>query len=120
MKEGVKLRVAGSLALSVLNVALSELHKYSRTRLVSLGATQLDGVNADQYRTWAQTGIRAQLVDATVDATKKQLAMDFVVEQAERSIHVLNAVSSGFTCAIPFADYVGDRINAGVAWRRAP
>jgi len=110
----ILVRSLGLLAASrfaFLKLALSELHKYSRTRLVSLAATLLDGVNPDQYRTWAEAGIRAQLVDVT----KKRLEMDFVVEEAERSIHVLNAVSPGFTCAIPFAEYVGDRIVASVA-----
>jgi len=110
----ILVRSLGLLAASrfaFLKLALSELHKYSRTRLVSLAATLLNGVNPDQYRTWAEAGIRAQLVDVT----KKRLEMDFVVEEAERSIHVLNAVSPGFTCAIPFAEYVGDRIVASVA-----
>lgn len=110
----ILVRSFGLLAASrfaFLKLALSELHKYSRTHLVSLAAALLDGVNPDQYRTWAQAGIRAQLVDVT----KKRLEMDFVVEEAERSIHVLNAVSPGFTCAIPFAEYVGDRVSAAVA-----
>ncbi len=110
----ILVRSLGLLAASrfaFLKLALSELHKYSRTRLVSLAATLLNGVNPDQYRTWAEAGIRAQLVDVT----KKRLEMDFVVEEAERSIHVLNAVSPGFTCAIPFAEYIGDRIVASVA-----
>lgn len=94
---GVKLRVADSLTLSFLSLALFEPHNYSRTRLVSLGATLLDSVNPDQYRTWALAGIRAQLVDAT----KKRLEMDFVVEQAEHSIPVLNGVSPGFTAPSP-------------------
>ena len=49
-------------------------------------------------------GIRAQLID-----TKKgELVMDFLVERGDRSIHVLNAVSPGFTTAFSFAKYVVD------------
>jgi L-2-hydroxyglutarate oxidase LhgO len=47
-------------------------------------------------------GIRAQLVDTT----KGELVMDFVVERGERSLHVLNAVSPGFTTAFAFARHV--------------
>jgi L-2-hydroxyglutarate oxidase LhgO len=54
----------------------------------------------------AHVGIRAQLVD-----TKKgELVMDFLVERGERSVHVLNAVSPGFTTAFAFARYVADMV----------
>jgi hypothetical protein len=33
-----------------------------------------------------------------------------VLEGNDRSMHILNAVSPAFTCALPFADYVVDRI----------
>lgn len=47
-------------------------------------------------------GIRAQLVD-----TKKgELVMDFLIERGARSVHVLNAVSPGFTTAFAFARHV--------------
>ena len=52
-------------------------------------------------------GIRAQLVD-----TKKgELVMDFLIERGERSLHVLNAVSPGFTTAFSFARYVVDQLG---------
>ena len=37
--------------------------------------------------------------------------MDFVLEGDEESLHILNAVSPGFTCAFPMADYVCQRIQ---------
>jgi hypothetical protein len=40
--------------------------------------------------------------------------MDFVLEGDERSMHVLNAVSPAFTCSLPFANYVCDRIVAAL------
>lgn len=46
-------------------------------------------------------GNRAQLVDA-----HGQLIDDLVVERQETAIHILNVVSPGFTCALPFAEYV--------------
>jgi L-2-hydroxyglutarate oxidase len=52
-------------------------------------------------------GIRAQLVD-----TKKgELVMDFLIERGEQSLHVLNAVSPGFTTAFSFARYVADQLG---------
>ena len=38
--------------------------------------------------------------------------MDFIIEGDKRSMHILNAVSPGFTCAFPFAAHVVDRIEA--------
>jgi hypothetical protein len=37
--------------------------------------------------------------------------MDFVIEGDDRSMHVLNAVSPGWTCSLPFAAYVVDAIE---------
>ena len=37
---------------------------------------------------------------------------DFVVESAGRSLHVLNAVSPAFTCSLPFADHLVERLEA--------
>jgi L-2-hydroxyglutarate oxidase LhgO len=59
------------------------------------------------YERWGQPGIRAQLLDIK----SRKLEMDFVIEGDERSTHLLNAVSPGWTCALPFASYVVDRIQ---------
>jgi L-2-hydroxyglutarate oxidase LhgO len=48
-------------------------------------------------------GIRAQLVNK-----KGKLIEDFVVEKGHNSIHILNAVSPGWTSAIPFGRWVVD------------
>jgi hypothetical protein len=37
--------------------------------------------------------------------------MDFRFEGDSRSLHVLNAVSPAFTCALPFAEYLFDCIQ---------
>ena len=37
--------------------------------------------------------------------------MDFLFEGDARSFHILNAVSPGFTCSIPFSKYVCDHIS---------
>ena len=36
----------------------------------------------------------------------------FVVEEGDRSLHVLNAVSPAFTCALPFGEHLADRLEA--------
>lgn len=49
-------------------------------------------------------GIRAQLVAKS----NGQLVQDFIVESLYNSTHVLNLVSPGWTCAIPFAKWLSN------------
>jgi L-2-hydroxyglutarate oxidase LhgO len=88
-------------------LALEELQKYSRPHLVSLASKLAHGVKASDYTRWGEPGIRAQLLDIK----SRKLEMDFVIEGDEKSTHVLNAVSPGWTCSIPFAVYVVDLIE---------
>lgn len=87
-------------------LAWEELAKYDRRHLVSLAGQLAEGVQPENYRRWGRTGIRAQLLDTRT----RKLEMDFVLEGDDHSMHVLNAVSPGWTCSIPFAAYVVDEI----------
>jgi L-2-hydroxyglutarate oxidase len=88
-------------------LAIEEVQKYSRARLVALAARLVTEVRLSDYKRWGKPGIRAQLLNTK----KRQLEMDFVVEGDEQSTHLLNAVSPGWTCSIPFASFVVDRIQ---------
>ena len=88
-------------------LAVEEIAKYSRSKMVSLASVLAEGVAEKNYQKWGRPGIRAQLLDIT----KKKLEMDFVLEGDHRSMHVLNAVSPAFTCSLPFASYVCDHIK---------
>lgn len=88
-------------------LALEEVRKYSRPHLVSLASRLAHGIRLEHYTRWGEPGIRAQLLDIK----KRKLEMDFVIEGDDRSTHLLNAVSPGWTCSIPFARYVVDRIE---------
>jgi L-2-hydroxyglutarate oxidase LhgO len=88
-------------------LAIEEVQKYSRARLVALAARLVTDVKLSDYKRWGKPGIRAQLLNTK----KRQLEMDFVVEGDERSTHLLNAVSPGWTCSMPFASYVVDQIQ---------
>lgn len=88
-------------------LAIEELQKYSRPHLVALAAGLAHGVRPGDYKRWGRPGIRAQLLDIRT----RKLEMDFVIEGDARSTHILNAVSPGWTCAIPFARHVVDRIE---------
>ena len=87
-------------------LACEEIRKLSRSHLVALASSLAGGVELNNYRIWGKPGIRAQLINIE----KRKLEMDFVIEGDQDSIHVLNAVSPAFTCALPFAEYVCDQV----------
>lgn len=103
-----ELKLLASSGFDFKALAVEELRKASRARMVELASKLARGVKLSDYQTWGPSGIRAQLLDIRTN----RLEMDFVVEGDKTSLHVLNAVSPGFTCALPFADYVCDRIDA--------
>jgi L-2-hydroxyglutarate oxidase LhgO len=97
-------------------LAREEIRKYHRPYLVAQAAALAEGVRASDYTKWGRPGIRAQLLDVR----KRTLVQDFMVEGDERSLHVLNAVPPGFTCAIPFSEYVCDEIDRRTGRVSAP
>jgi L-2-hydroxyglutarate oxidase len=106
----ILLRQASLFAFSQFDfkqLAWEEIQKYYRPRLVSLASNLLRGVQSENYKYWGKTGIRAQLLNVK----EKKLEMDFVLEGDSKSFHVLNTVSPGFTCALPFAEYICDEIK---------
>lgn len=107
----VATRGLGLLASSKFDfnrLAVEEMAKYSKRKMVALAGELAEGVKAEHFTKWGKPGIRAQLVDIT----QRKLEMDFVLEGDQRSMHVLNAVSPAFTCGLPFSEYVCERIKA--------
>ena len=88
-------------------LALEEIKKHSRSRMVLLASLLAKGVRIENYMNWGKAGIRAQLINIE----SQKLEMDFVIEGDDKSIHILNAVSPGFTCSIPFSEYVCKQIQ---------
>jgi len=106
----IALRQAGlflSSGFDFKRLAWEEIQKNSRKVMTGLAAVLADGVKASDYRRWGKPGIRAQLIDIET----RKLVMDFLMEGDADSLHVLNAVSPGFTCAFPFAAHVADRVD---------
>jgi L-2-hydroxyglutarate oxidase LhgO len=87
-------------------LAVEELRKYSRAHLVKLAGELATNVDLAHYHHWGKPGIRAQLMQIHT----RKLEMDFVLEGDAKSLHVLNAVSPAWTCSLPFAAHVCDRI----------
>lgn len=89
------------------NIAFDEVKKYLRPILVRQGAKLVDGVPMGSFRRWGKPGIRAQLFHRR----ERRMLMDFHLEGDNRSLHILNAVSPAFTCALPFAEFVMDEVD---------
>ncbi|QBG45978.1 L-2-hydroxyglutarate oxidase [Verrucomicrobia bacterium S94] len=88
-------------------LAREELRKYNRAHLVELSQSLATGLERSTLQKWGPSGIRAQLLNLK----KKSLEMDFLFEGDEKSFHVLNAVSPGWTCSIPFTEYMVDEME---------
>lgn len=89
-------------------LAYEEMQKYMGSKMVSLAAELIKGVKQSQYRTWGKPGIRAQLINIETN----KLVSDFVLEGDLHSLHILNAVSPGFTSAFAFSQFVVDRVES--------
>ena len=89
-------------------LALTELKKTSGPYMVELASQLVSGIDPHLYRRWGRVGIRAQLIDSRTE----KLATDYVLEGDDRSFHILNAVSPGFTSALSFSEYVAEKIGA--------
>lgn len=110
----VLFREAGLMLSSTFDfqkLALEEVQKCSRTRLVALASKLAHAVRPEHYRRWGEPGIRAQLLDIK----NRKLEMDFVIEGDAHSTHLLNAVSPGWTCSIPFARHTVDQIETAMS-----
>ena len=87
-------------------LAFEEILKYYKPLMIRQSSFLCKGFGPKAFSGWGRSGIRAQLVNKK----SKKLEMDFVLEGDDQSMHILNAVSPGFTCALPFAEYVCDQI----------
>jgi len=94
-------------------LAVEEVAKYSKPRLVALARRLVPSVRGARHWSWGAPGIRAQLYDKKA----RRLEMDFRFEGDDRSFHVLNAVSPAFTCALPFSEFLFERVDALLARR---
>jgi L-2-hydroxyglutarate oxidase LhgO len=113
LRQAVMLLAGG---WSYQRLAAQEIRKRSRAHLLQLASRLVRGVEPARYTGWDAAGIRAQLVDMR----RRSLVMDFVLEGDDRSLHILNAVSPGFTCSISFAKEVCRQIGMATGtWRRA-
>ncbi|MBF0484919.1 MAG: L-2-hydroxyglutarate oxidase [Candidatus Omnitrophica bacterium] len=96
-------RLFFSNAFGFRDLAFEEIRKYHRDYFIGLSTRMVRSVDPQGFGEFTRPGMRAQLLDKT----RRELVQDFVIEGDKNSIHVLNAISPAFTCAFPFAEFVG-------------
>lgn len=84
-----------------------EMRRLWRSRFLEEARRLVPRLEAEHLKPSKKRGIRAQLYDRS----KKALEMDFVALDGPASLHVLNAVSPGFTASFAFADHLVERIS---------
>jgi len=83
-------------------MAFEEMKKYNRPYFIGLAKRLVQDIDPKGFTEFTSPGIRAQLLDKKT----LQLVQDFLIEAGKDSVHILNAVSPGFTCAFPFSEFV--------------
>ena len=91
------------------SVALSEPRKYLPAFLHRDAARLVHGFDPAEEERADKVGIRPQLVDWRT----KTLLMDFIVERAGDTLHVLNPISPAFTSSLELARQIADEHFAG-------
>jgi (S)-2-hydroxyglutarate dehydrogenase len=102
---GWEAKLFATNAFNFRRLAFSEMRKYRRKHLLNLVRPMVQQLDDSLFTTWARPGIRAQLLNKKT----LQLVQDFVIEGDADSVHVLNAVSPGFTSSIPFARWIVEK-----------
>lgn len=97
-----ELKLLATDAFGFRSLAFQELRKYNRTHLLNLARPMVKQLDDSGFTAWARPGIRAQLLHKE----RLELMQDFIVEGDATSVHVLNAVSPGFTSSLAFAKWV--------------
>jgi L-2-hydroxyglutarate oxidase LhgO len=89
-------------------LALEEPRKYLPRFFYRDAKALVKELHPREIRRCDKVGIRHQLIDLK----NWTLVMDFLSEQDDRSFHVLNAISPGFTSSMSLAGLLADRIQA--------
>ncbi|MGK7344291.1 MAG: L-2-hydroxyglutarate oxidase [Candidatus Nitrospinota bacterium M3_3B_026] len=79
-----------------------ETRKYFKGGFLAAARRLMPSITAEDLIRSDKVGIRPQLVNVR----EKRLELDYVVERADRSTHVLNAISPAFTSSLAFAEFI--------------
>ena len=84
-----------------------EIRNYLKPYFVAAARRLVPEIREEDLVPSDKIGIRPQLVKLK----DKKLEMDFVIQETENSLHVLNAISPAFTSSFAFAELIADKIQ---------
>lgn len=84
------------------NYAHQEITRFLKARFTKAVQKLTPKITINDLVKSSKVGIRGQLYDKK----SRELVMDFVLSKTNREIHVLNAASPAFTCALSFSEYI--------------
>ena len=113
LKELVEFFTSSTALLKSDSVDLIGLAKEEAFKLFTkplLKRTRKLSNSLDSNNDWVKypSGIRAQIINTKT----KAIEMDYIIKTDKNAIHILNAVSPGWTSAIPFATWVIEQNKA--------
>ena len=88
------------------NLVNNEAKHFTKRNIVHEAQKLIPKISSNLISEERKIGIRAQLYNKV----ERKLEMDFIVRENKNTIHVLNAVSPGFTSAFSFSDYIVNQI----------
>lgn len=92
----------GNSFKATIRLSISEMLKIRTKKLIKEGSSLVPLASSTTGWTRKSPGLRAQLVNLNTG----QFEQDFVVRKENSFTHILNAVSPGWTAAIPFSKWV--------------
>lgn len=90
-------------------------NSYSKRHFLLEASRLVKGLTLDDLAVESRVGIRPQLI-----RSDGQLVEDLVIESTSRSIHILNMVSPGMTCALAFARWISQHVTDSLQWSTSP
>lgn len=88
------------------DLALQEVRNIMKSQIVksanNLLKCKLSAVDFD----WYSPGIRAQLFDKK----NRSLVSDFIINETDNSLHLLNCISPAWTCSLKTAQFVAEKV----------
>ena len=98
--------VAKSEKHDIKSIAISEFPNLLTSVAIKKVSRMVPAASSVSGWSKKRPGIRSQLINSK----SGELVQDFIVEGDTRSTHVLNAVSPGWTAAIPFGHYIAKKV----------
>ena len=87
----------------------SEIKKYLKPWFVKSAQKLMSDLRPEDLIPSDKVGIRPQLINTKT----KSIEMDYIIEQTDSSLHILNSISPAFTSSFAFSEWIVDRSEDG-------